>query len=265
MGFTQDQYFESRGVPIRFVDTGEGTPVILVHGYILSVEMWTETGVMQNLSEQFRVIVMDSRGHGRSGKPHDTVLYGMEMAADLVRLLDVLEIEEAHFIGFSMGAETALKLATRHPDRVRSLVMVGSGWSGAKEYELYQRIADSLEKSASFGPILREMTPVGASGPTDEEISAADEMLLGQDIEALVAVARAMDGIINVSRDELSEIRVPVLGIAGENDPERGNLEKMIGVVPDFAMKVLDGRGHMDAVIDPQFNSIITKFLSGQQ
>lgn len=220
---------------------------------------------MQNLSEQFRVIAMDSRGHGRSGKPHDTVSYGTEMVADLVQLLDWLEIKEAHLVGYSMGAETALKLATRHPYRVRSLVMVGSGWSGANDYELYQRVADSLEKSASLGPILREMTPIGAAGPTDEEISAADEMLLGQDIEALVAVARAMDNIINVSRDELSDIRVPVLGIAGENDPERGNLEKMIGVVPIITMNVLDGRGPMDAVIDPQFNSIIMKFLSGQQ
>jgi pimeloyl-ACP methyl ester carboxylesterase len=144
------------------------------------------------------------------------------MVADLVRLLDWLEIEEAHF-------------------------------------------AYSLEKSASFGPLLRNMTPAGTAGPTDEEIKAADEMLQGQDIHALVAVARAMDSIINVSRGELSDIRVPVLGIAGENDPERANLEKMMGLVPDCTMHVLPGRGHMDAVADPQFIGIIMEYLSGRK
>jgi pimeloyl-ACP methyl ester carboxylesterase len=227
-----------------------------------NIQMWTAAVSMQHLSKQFRVIAMDSRGHGRSGKPLDQVSYGMSMVADVVRLLDRLEVKKAHFIGFSMGAETALKLGIRHPDRVLSMVLAGSGWSGKDDYELYRLVADSLGKSASFGPLLREMTPIGEAGPTDAEISAADEMLRGQDIEALVAAARGMDDIINVSRDELSGIRFPVLGIAGENDPERGNLEKMRGVVPGFTMKVLEGRGHIDLVTDPRFNSLVTEFLS---
>jgi pimeloyl-ACP methyl ester carboxylesterase len=264
-GFAQDQHIESSGVPIRFVDSGEGSPVVLLHGYMLSVEMWSSTGVVQNLSEQFRVIAMDSRGHGRSGKPHGRDAYGMEMVSDVVRLLDALDIEEAHIVGFSMGAEIALKLATRYPERVRSLIMVGSGWSGTEEFALYRRVADSLEKSASFGPILRAMTPTGAPDPTDEEIAAADAMLVGQDMEALIAAARAMDAIVDVSREELTAFRVPVLGIAGEHDPERGNLEKMIGVIPDFTMELLEDRGHMDVVFDSQFNSIIMSFLSGEQ
>ena len=103
MGLTQDQYFESRGVPIRFVEAGEGTPVVLFHGYILSVGIWTGTGVMLNLSQQFRVITMDSRGHGRSGKSHHTDSYGTEMVVDLVPLLDWLKIKKAHFVGFSIG------------------------------------------------------------------------------------------------------------------------------------------------------------------
>jgi pimeloyl-ACP methyl ester carboxylesterase len=56
-----------------------------------------------------------------------------------------------------------------------------------------------------------------------------------------------------------------VLGIAGENDPERANLEKMMGLVPDCTMHVLPGRGHMDAVADPQFIGIIMEYLSGRK
>lgn len=263
MGSVQDQYFESAGVPIRFVDVGKGSPVVLIHLYMSSGEIWMRIGVMP--SEQFRFIAIDCRGHGRSGKPHDTASYGTKMVVDLVNLLDLLEIKKAHFVGYSIGAEIALKLATLHPDRVRSLFIGGSGWSGEHEYEMYKQVADSLEKSGSFGPLIRGMQTGVTDEKIAEQIASADEMLQGQDVAALAAVARAMNDIINVSRDELSNIQVPVFGIAGEKDPERRNLEKMKGVVPDFTMKILVGRGHEDAILDPQYKSSIMRFLSGQQ
>jgi pimeloyl-ACP methyl ester carboxylesterase len=187
------------------------------------------------------------------------------MVADLVHLLDHLDIKAAHFVGYSMGAEVVLKLATRHPDRVRSLVMGGSGWSGKPELQIYRQLADSLNSSASFGPLLHSLTPSGQPGPTDDEIASLDRLLQGQDIKALVAAASAMDQIIDVSRVELSSTQVPVLGIAGEHDPEGPNLEKMTGVVPDFTMQTLAGRAHMTAVSDPQYTGAILDFLQGQQ
>lgn len=265
MGFAQDQYLESAGVPLRFVEKGEGRPVVLIHGFTGDIEMWTLTGTIAELSESFRVIAMDCRGHGRSGKPHDVTSYGLEMVTDVVRLLDWLDIGEAHIVGYSMGAEISLRLSTMHPDRVRSLTIGGSGWSGKYDDENYQRLASSLEKSASLGPFIRAVTPTGQPKPSDEAIAVADQILAGQDIEALVAVARAMGDIINLTADDLSGIRVPVLGIAGVNDPEKQNLEKMAGVVPDFMMKTLLGRDHMDAPSDPQFNRNIIEFLSGQR
>jgi len=74
-----------------------------------------------------------------------------------------------------------------------------------------------------------------------------------------------MGSIIDLSSQQPSNIQIPVLGTAGENDPERGNLETMVGVIPDFSMKVLPGRDHMDAPLDPQFRGIIAEFLSRQQ
>jgi len=220
---------------------------------------------MDVLSDGFHVIAMDCRGHGRSGKPHDAALYGIEMVTDVVRLLDWLDVGEAHLVGYSMGAEILLRLTAMHSSRVRSLTIGGSGWSGRQDDENYQRIADSLEKSASFGPFIHSMTQPGQPEPTDEEIAAADQILAGQDIKALAAVAQAMSDIINLTADDLSGIRIPVLGIAGEYDPEKQNLEKMAGVVPNFIMKTLLGRDHMDAPADPQFNRSIIEFLSDQQ
>lgn len=262
MNSSQDQYLRTADVQLRFVEKGEGGPVVLIHGFTGDIEMWTLTQTMDVLSENFHVIAMDCRGHGRSVKPHDTALYGMEMVTDVVRLLDWLDIGNAHLIGYSMGAEIALRLSVMHPARVRSLIIGGSGWSGRHDDENYQRIADSLEKSASFRPFILSMTQPGQPQPSQEEIAAADEILAGQDIKALAAAARATSGIINLTTDDLSGIGIPVLGIAGEHDPEKPNLEKMAGVVPNFMMKVVTGRDHMDAPADPQFNRSIIEFLS---
>ena len=238
---------------------------MLVHGYAGTAKMWTDTGVKQSLLETFRVIAIDCRGHGRSDKPHDTASYGAEMVADIVRLLDERGIKRAHVVGYSMGAEIGLKLATQYPERVQSLVLGGSGWSGKSDNALYQLIAESLEKSGSVGDVLRAITPAGHPEPTDATIASADELLKGNDIEALVAVAKSMGNIIDLSSQQLSDIQIPVLGIAGENDRERGNLEKMVGVVPNFTMKVLPGRDHVDAPSDPRFEGIITEFLSNER
>ncbi|MEM7018754.1 MAG: alpha/beta hydrolase [Pseudomonadota bacterium] len=256
------QYFDSAGISIRFTDTGEGVPVILVHGYTGSVAMWE--ALIQDLSKHCRVIALDCRGHGLSGKPHDTEAYGLAMVTDVVRLMNHLNLATAHIVGYSMGAEIALKLTTEYPDRVLSLSMGGSGWSGENDYALYQGLSKSLGESASFGPMIRAMTPAGQSGPTDEEIAAMDTLLQGQDIAALTAVAQAMKGIINVTQAELSTVQVPVLGVAGEHDPERGNLEKMIGVAPKFSMNVLAGKDHMSAMTDPQHNQLIVDFITCQ-
>jgi len=187
------------------------------------------------------------------------------MIADVIHLMDSLDIQKAHIIGYSMGAEIALRLAIEHPERVLSLGLGGSGWSGQADYENYRLMADSLDKSASFGPVLREMTPAGDKGPTDEEISAIDEMLQNQDIHALIAVARAMSEIINITEVELKNLGIPVLGISGELDPERGNLEKMTGVIPDYSMKVLIGRDHVGALSDPLYTLEHIEFLTNQE
>lgn len=256
-----EQTLQIAGAAIRYTDEGEGAPVLLIHGYTGTAEMWQETGTTPMLADSFRVVAVDCRGHGQSSKPRDSGAYGLEMVEDLIRLLDHLEIREVAVVGYSMGAEIGLRLAVEHPCRVGSLVIGGSGWSGLADAENYQQLADSLEESASFGPIVRAMTPLGQAEPSAEEIAAVDQMLAGQDIAALVSVARAMADIINLSSEEVSSIAVPVLGIAGEHDPERGNLEKLVGVIPDYTMKVLAGRDHMSAMSDPQFNRSIVEFL----
>src|SRR5687768_5133960 len=87
----QDQFFDSNGVRIRYVEQGQGEPVVLVHGFGNTIEGgWMEPGVFQNVAKSYRVIAFDLRGHGKSGKPHDPAAYGRELPLDIIRLLDHL-------------------------------------------------------------------------------------------------------------------------------------------------------------------------------
>ena len=85
------QFFDSNGVQIHYVDQGEGEPVVLVHGFMASYASWDATAIMETLQAAgYRVIALDCRGHGESGKPRDPQRYGLEMVRDVVRLLDYL-------------------------------------------------------------------------------------------------------------------------------------------------------------------------------
>src|SRR3712207_504342 len=106
----QDQFFDSNGMRIRYVEQGSGPPVVLIHGFSGSLDTgWVETGVLPKLAADYRVIALDCRGHGQSDKPHDPKSYGRQMSEDVVRLLDHLNISRAHIVGHSMGAGIVAK------------------------------------------------------------------------------------------------------------------------------------------------------------
>src|SRR5258708_10601267 len=85
-----DTTFDSHGVSIHYVVSGAGEPIVLIHGWSASADMWDH--MRSELSSRYRVIAMDCRGHGRSGKPHERSAYGIEMVNDAIRLLDHLHI-----------------------------------------------------------------------------------------------------------------------------------------------------------------------------
>src|SRR5688500_7355133 len=122
-----DQFFDSNGVRIRYVEQGQGPAIVLMHGYTGTLDRhFIANGVFANLATDHRVIAMDLRGHGKSGKPHDAGSYGEEMARDVVRLLDHLDIRRAHVLGYSLGAMIAGRLATMYPDRLITVAYVAS-------------------------------------------------------------------------------------------------------------------------------------------
>ena len=118
----------STGVDLYYEEYGKGTPVVLLQGTGFALDVWKPHPV-EDLSQDYRVIIMDPRGLGRTKFP-DEVLTIDGIAADVSELLAHLNAEPAHVIGHSIGGRIGLDLALNYPDRVRSFIMAASG-SGA--------------------------------------------------------------------------------------------------------------------------------------
>jgi len=110
-------------------DGGDGVPVVVLGGFLDPVELVRGSPIasaLNGLPEEFRLVLVDHRGHGRSDKPHDPSAYAMPLrVADVVAVLDQLHIERAHFVGLSWGGRLTFGIGEHAPERVRSLVIVG--------------------------------------------------------------------------------------------------------------------------------------------
>ncbi|MCH2184557.1 alpha/beta hydrolase [Myxococcota bacterium] len=251
---------ESSGVSICFSDEGRGPAVVLLHGIIGDASDWNP--VIKVLKDRFRLIALDARGQGASGKPKAPAAYGREMIKDVHEVLRQLGIEKACFVGASAGAEIALRFVVDYPELVTRLVVIGSGWSGEKESTTYSKVGEVLKKHHSLAPWIRESGGEGYFSADYFGLATADLMLKGRDIDACAETFLGMRDIINLSEEDVRKIDIPVLAICGENDVERSNLEKLVGVVSDISFKLLLGRDHMDTDEDPEQMKSIEEFLS---
>ena len=258
-----DRYFDSAGVQIHYIEEGTGDPVVLVHGFLGSVESYVRLGVFGELAKRYRVIALDLRGHGKSGKPHDAREYEREMGLDIVRLLDHLAIDRAHVIGYSLGALIVAQLATTSPDRLQSVTLGGAAkvdsWSDEDEE---RSMTEALEmERGSLRHILRRLAPANGPEPTDEQIQQASAQLLaGQDTAALAAVLRSSRQFFR-SPAEVRAIRVPTLGLVGSTDPYLKDFQKLKEAMPQLKLLVIDGASHETAPSRPDFIQAIMRFL----
>lgn len=258
-----DGMLESDGVRIHYVARGSGPPVLLVHGFSVSVEAnWAAPGILDSLAARYRIIAPDLRGHGASDKPPRPDDYGLPFVEDLVRLLDHLGVERAHVVGYSMGAMIALRLLTLHPDRVISAVLGGAGWRPAEMgpppvlLEWLPRLdraarGEMTVSEAMAGPLGIEWAP---------EIRAA---LDRNDPAALAAVLRGGAGLA-VTEAELRANRVPVLVVFGERDElVRADAERMAALLAHPAVESIPGTDHFSVLGDPRLPQAILRFLDG--
>jgi 3-oxoadipate enol-lactonase len=119
---------EVAGVPLAVTDVGAGPAVLLVHGMGLDRRMWRPQ-VRPLLDAGYRVVTYDLRGHGRSGVP-DHGYRVVDFATEALGLIDELGLTRVDLVGLSLGGSVVARLAVRHPERVRSVAIIGSMASG---------------------------------------------------------------------------------------------------------------------------------------
>ena len=243
-------YADNNGVKIYYEVEGQGPPLVLAHGMGFGSDLnaWRSTGYTQALKDDFTLILYDIRGHGQSDKPHTEAARGSDTADDIVAVLDALDIEQAHFLGYSMGASAGFKQAIRHADRFQSFIL-GGMTPGPWPEEMVKalKISAELVKLRRSDPeaYFVEMERMLGHSLTAEERSD----LLTRDAEAEAGSEERMprgDRPVLTEQD-LAGILVPCLLYCGNLDPFYKGAQESVQHMPRAIFISLGGLNHITA------------------
>ena len=232
------------GIEIYYAEYGAGQPVILLHGGLANSDYWGN--LIPALAPRYRVIVMDSRGHGRSTR--DAQPYGYDlMASDVVGLMDYLKIQKADVVGWSDGAIIGLDLAMNHPDRIDRLFAFAANVTLAG-------LKDGFDKNPTFAAFIeRAGEEYKKNSPTPDDYDAF-----------LTQIGGMWASQPNWSAADLARIRTPVMIADGEHDEaiRRDHTELMAKEVPGAKLLILPGVSHFAMLQNPaEFNAAVLGFL----
>jgi pimeloyl-ACP methyl ester carboxylesterase len=255
--------FDSNGVWLHYQDRGSGTPVILLHGFGLNARTgWELRGVPRTLLDDFRVIALDQRGHGRSGKPHDPAAYGEEMAHDVARLMDHLRLEKAHVVGFSMGAFVTLKFASLYPERLITAAVCGAGYEAVDGENLgaLKAMQAAVLERRDFRPLAKFLEP-GRQDPPRWKAAGMNLYLRAANDE--LALAAVLGGFPRLAAppDAVRAIDIPMISIIGSDDPFLPGVEVLHALAPNHELIVVPGKNHMNTMISRAFKQGLLDFL----
>lgn len=267
------RFLDSQGVRIRYTDQGRGEPLILLHGNGGKIESWDGSTVFVSLLKNYRVIRFDARGHGESGKPHDPKAYGVEMGLDAVRLMDHLGIDRAHVVGYSMGGNITSLLLTHRPERFKAAALIaGPGrlhMTATEEAEWEQEAAERERECVSRTQIMR-LAPRDLPMPTEADIQARSKQCFAQpenDPKALAAYVRSRKYLL-VDLQKLKALKVPTLGIVGDQDSIMAGMKELKGLRPDMPLVIVAGATHGGSrgiITRDETASELTKFLAAHR
>ncbi len=226
----------------------EAPAVVLLHGFTADLRMWAPH--VEALSQDYRVVAVDLRGHGRSSAPADIAGYSMEAyAEDVKALLDGLEVDICGLIGCSFGGMVALQFAVTWPERVAVLVV--SDASPAYDSDRYDEPFRERERNmAALGEVVARF---GTAELGKREAAKISDPFLADGIRKRYA-AMSSDGFLGAiharqARADLipqlgERLAMPLLICAGENDPVRVAAEVIEAEVPSAAYVMFRGAGH---------------------
>jgi pimeloyl-ACP methyl ester carboxylesterase len=232
------------GISIHYAVYGEGSPVILLHGGMANADYWGNQ--VPALAPHHTVIVMDSRGHGRSTRDSRPLSYDL-MADDVVALMDVLGVPKADIVGWSDGGTLGLGLAMRYPERVRRIFAFAA--TAASSGEKYSAVMNPT--IVAF--VKRAHEEYHAYSATPKEYGSF-----------LMQIIKMWATEPNWSDAQLKTITAPVLVVDGDHDEaiKREHTEYIASAITGAGLLILPNASHFAFLQDPElFNYAIQHFL----
>jgi pimeloyl-ACP methyl ester carboxylesterase len=228
-------YADVNGLHMYYEVHGAGTPLVLLHGGILTIDLNFAT-LIPTLAASHQVIGVELQGHGRTADI-DRVITPAALAADVVALLDHLGIQRAHVLGHSMGGAVALELAVSHPDRVRSVVPISAS---VRPDGMHEDLADPSRHATSTRlPTQQDFVEMKDAytrlSPHPERFD-----------DFLATMSSSAHDLQGWSDEQLAGITAPVLVMLGDHDfttVEHGALMQQL--IPGSQLAVLPGTTHM--------------------
>ncbi|MGQ0682580.1 alpha/beta fold hydrolase [Bradyrhizobium sp.] len=242
------------GVNIHYEIHGSGPALILTHGYSSTSGMWQ--GQIAALSQHYKLVLWDMRGHGQSDYPEDAAAYSEALTvADIAALLDAVGAERAVVGGLSLGGYMSLAFYRSHPERVRALLIIDTGPGFKKDDARDAWNKRAHETAARFD---REGLAVLKS------MSAERANVSHRDASGLARAARGMltqrdAGVM----ETLPSIKVPSLVVVGADDtPFLAASDYMAAKIPGAEKVVIPAAGHAANIDQPEaFNEAVLSFL----
>jgi pimeloyl-ACP methyl ester carboxylesterase len=253
------QIVDVNGIQLAYERRGEGTPLVLVHGYPLDHHLWDE--VVPLLEGAFDLILPDLRGFGESSTT-DSFSAMEDFASDVAGLLDHLGIQKTAIAGHSMGGYVALAFARLFPERVRGLGLVASQVPAdppERKEARYQSAAEVAEHG--IGSVVEAMTPKFTSEKRLQAI--ARQSMERQPPAAYIGALKAMAERVD-STPLLSSFTFPVVLIHGDADQliPLDRAREVKAALPQAHLVEIRGAGHMPMLEDPQKTAEALKSLA---
>lgn len=266
-------YLDVDGARIHYVEAGQGEPVVLIHG--LNASTYSFRYIIPELAQRFRVVALDLKGFGHSERPTKSD-YSLSAQADVVAgAMEQLSIERAMVIGHSMGGAVSMRLALRHPERVKRLVLVDS--ASDREFGRGLGVAPLLR------PLLYLAMPFTVQSGRYRRMALRAQvhdtaLLTPEFVEAhfrpsrMKGHRRALGALmVDRRRDEPlrpEEIGAPTLILWGEHDrflpPEAGG--ELALRIPNARLDLVPSAGHLPLEEQPDYcNRALLAFLGSDE
>ncbi|BAL07549.1 MULTISPECIES: alpha/beta fold hydrolase [Bradyrhizobium] len=240
---TQSGFAPVNGIKVWYATFGRGEPVLLLHGGLANANYWGHQ--VRALQRHYQVIVMDSRGHGRSSRNQEPYGYDL-MASDVVALLDHLKIRKAAIVGWSDGAIIGLDIAMKHPERVSKLFAFAANSDPSG-------VADIASNDVFNAYIARAGEEYKRLSPTPTEYKSF-----------VAEITKMWESQPKWTASDLATIKVPTWIVDGDHDEaiKRENTEFMAANIPGAGLLIQPEVSHFSFLQDPeQFSDDVLHFL----